>query len=324
MTSADQTATPDQTAGPDWSAARAQAGYWAQEIVGLIPPLCALGTAAFFQTQTMHMVFAWPWQTAWIPAACIEGGVAYFGLLYERHLVAGDSTLANRVWMLLCAAVSCATIYWHVTEQLHKPWQMAAVVGGMAALSLALWMRRSKWRRRELLRARGLIDAQVPRFSVARWVLCPIETPRAFRYAVKHSISDPRAALAEYRAEQTAGRAVSQTKASGTKSGHATQQTAKRPSRPAAQKTVETTRRADPTAQVSLRAMVGVADAESLRTIRKVHPTGLPTLGAIKAAITATGQTCGQTKAIRLRGLLEAEAEREQTTDPDRAAAAAN
>ena len=64
----------------------------------------------------------------------------------------------------------------------------------------------------------------------------------------------------------------------------------------------------------------GDADRDALRAIRAAHQSGTPTLGQIKTAVTSTGQTCGQTKAIRLRDLLE----QTDDADPDRAAAAAN
>lgn len=342
MTTADQTAAADQTAtlqvapaqtpGGRWSAVRARAPYLIQETVGLVPPLSAIGVAAVFQTQTINAVFGWWWCFAWLPAACIEGGAMYFGFLYERHLVAGDSTLAPRVWMLICAGISCATIYWHVTVQLQKPWQMAAVVGGMAALSLALWMRRSKWKRRELLRDRGLLDAQAPRFSLARWIFCPIETPRAFRHAIKYGISDPTVAVDRYRAKVDADKAAKAADQTATPEPEVAKAPVRRQQtpKPRAPKQTEVSAAPDETEldRTDLPPVVPIvsaSDADMLQTIRESHHgRDLPTLGAIRKAIVATGQTCGQTKAIRLRGLLEAEGAREQTADPEPAAAAAN
>lgn len=313
------------------AAARSAAPHLLQEGIGLVPPMSAIAIAATFQTQTMHQVFQWPWHFAWLPAACIEGGVAYFGFLYERHLIAGDSTLANRVWMLVCAAISSATIYWHVTEQLKAPWQMAAVVGCMAGLSLALWMRRAKWKRREELRERGLIDAQAPRFSAARWVLCPVETPRAFRFAVKHGLSDPLVAMAAYRTsvEQTSQH---QTGRKPTAPAKPTVRTARPDQTPvqapdrvgsASDRTItgladQTKQSAAPSGPAPIPSIAG-GDAAAIQTIRDAHPSGLPSLGEIKAAFTAAGQTCGSSRAIRLRSLLEASGD---TADPEPALAA--
>ncbi len=194
---------PDtRTPGMRDGGVRRGTGYVLQELIGVVPPLAALGLAAYYQTEIAHDVlgFTYPW--AVVPAAAIEGGAAYCAVLYDRHLVAGDSTLALRLGMLGYAAGSSALLAWHA-HATGKPWQISAALGLLTLSAIFLWGRRGKWRKREILREKGLLDAQVVRFSFARWLAAPLETPGALRYAVKHSISDPRTALRVWRTYRT-------------------------------------------------------------------------------------------------------------------------
>jgi hypothetical protein len=100
------------------------------------------------------------------------------------------------------AAASSALLWWHALAS-GKPWQAAAGIGGMTLAAVWIWGQRSRWLRRADLQRRGLVDAQAPRFNVLRWLLCPLETPKAFRHAIKRGISDPTTALESYRAERT-------------------------------------------------------------------------------------------------------------------------
>jgi len=175
--------------------------YYAQEAIGAIPPIAALGLAGYFQTEIAHDVlhFTYPW--AVVPAAAIEGGAAYCAVLYDRHLGAGDSTTALRTGMMGYAAGSSALLAWHA-HATGKPWQISVALGLLTLSAMFLWGRRGKWRKRTVLREKGLLDAQVVRFSFARYVAAPFETPAALRYAVKHSISDPRTAIDAWRTHQ--------------------------------------------------------------------------------------------------------------------------
>jgi hypothetical protein len=198
MTDPESYPVPDPTRTPISEVRRPGVAYLVQELIGAIPPLAALGLAGYYQTEIAHDVlhFAYPW--ALVPAAAIEGGAAYCAVLYDRHLTAGDSTTALRLGMLGYAAGSSALLGWHA-QATGKPWQIAVALGLLTLSALFLWGRRGKWRKREVLRDKGLLDAQVVRFSFARYVAAPLETPAALRYAVKHSIADPRTAVAAWR-----------------------------------------------------------------------------------------------------------------------------
>jgi len=65
----------------------------------------------------------------------------------------------------------------------------------MTIISAGVWLQRASSRRRDHMRARGLVYPATPNFPAYRWVLCPIETWKAFRYGIKHGLEDPLAAL---------------------------------------------------------------------------------------------------------------------------------
>lgn len=166
-----------------------------------------LAVAGWFQSHVAHERLGLPWGLAIAFTVAWEGAAAYCALLYHRTLVAGDSTLMLRLGMLGYAGVSCGLLWWHLDSQ-NKPWYLAAAVGALTASGIYLWSRRARWLRRDDLRRRGMVDAQVVRFAVASWLAAPLETPAALRYAIKHRISHPIEAIEAFRADRTRRRTV--------------------------------------------------------------------------------------------------------------------
>lgn len=166
-----------------------------------------LAVAGWFQSHAAHERLGLPWGLAIAFTVAWEGAAAYCALLYHRTLVAGDSTVMLRLGMLGYSAASCGLLWWHLNAQ-GKPWYLAAAVGVLTLSGIYLWSRRARWLRRDDLRKRGMVDAQVVRFSVAAWFAAPIETPRALRYAIKNRISHPIEAIEAYRADRTRRRTV--------------------------------------------------------------------------------------------------------------------
>lgn len=191
-----------RTPPADGSGHRHGLAYRLSELLGMVPLLAPLAAAGWYQADLAADMFGWtwPWLVVW-PAA-IEGGAAYAATLYLRKLVAGHSTVGTRLGMVVYASGSSALLVWHALGS-GKPWQAAAAIGCMTLAAVWIWGQRSRWLRRADLQRRGLVDAQAPRFNVLRWLACPVETPRAFRHAVKMGISDPQSALDSYRSERT-------------------------------------------------------------------------------------------------------------------------
>lgn len=166
-----------------------------------------LVVAGWFQSHVAHERLGLPWGLAVAFTVAWEGAAAYCALLYHRTLVAGDSTVMLRLGMLAYAAVSCGLLWWHLDAQ-NKPWYLAAAVGALTGSGIYLWSRRARWLRRDDLRKRGMVDAQVVRFAIGSWVAAPLETPAALRYAIKQRISHPIEAIEAYRADRTRRRTV--------------------------------------------------------------------------------------------------------------------
>lgn len=152
----------------------------------LVPPVAALGTAFVLQviamTDTVGSALAGQWGTwAWIGAAmlgvsvasCAEGGAAYLMDLYDKHLLAGDSTWMLRIAMIAYVSASAGVIHWW-TGHRGLPAVISWVLAGMSASAMFLWSRGARWRRRDQMRAAGLIDPAMPRMSAQARLLHPL------------------------------------------------------------------------------------------------------------------------------------------------------
>jgi len=306
----DAAQTPTQTppTGPrDWS-------YRLSEIIGMVPLIAPLVAAGWYQADLAHEVFGWtyPWALVW-PAA-IEGGAAYAASLYLRKLVAGHSTIGARVGMVAYASGSSALLWWHAISS-GKPWQAAAGIAGMTLAAVWIWGQRSRWLRRSDLQRRGLVDAQAPRFNALRWLAAPIETPRAFRHAIKNGIPDPQAALASYRTDRNRrrnARALAKARAAARERTRPPD-----PPKPTPAPVIRTaaadppkarpkrTRRAPTPNNVrTLRSAADDSDAlAALRTWQTTHGR-TPSINEVQRTVGG-----GRSRAIRLRGLLGGQAD---------------
>lgn len=182
-----------------WEKAKA---FWSavHDNIGIVPLLAPLILAGYYQADLARTAFEWAFPWYLLFPLSIEAGAAWAAGNYHRKLVVGDSTIGARTGMLAYASASGALLYWHARDT-DQPLATALAVSGMTLAAMWIWTQRAKHAKRDILRQRGLVDKQVPRFSAPRWILCPIETAHAFRWAVKHSIDDPAAALEEFRAQ---------------------------------------------------------------------------------------------------------------------------
>lgn len=306
-----QTSDRDQTAdGPDrWQTFQTavQTGArktWSglHDLIGLIPLISPLIAAGYYQADLARSEFGWAFPWYLLFPLSIEAGAAWAAGNYHRKLVVGDSTIGARVGMLGYASASAGLLYWHARSD-GLPIAVAWAIAGMTFAAVWIWTQRAKHAKRDVLRARGLIDEQVPRFSAARWILCPIETPRVFRWAVKYSRSDPAQALADYRLSRLQpGQTADQDPNDEPDHGldHQTaDQADHRPRQIRPQTANQTARRSRPRSDHD-------PDHQIIEKIRADFPdwqTRPPTLAEIRLLV-----GCGQSKATRLRSLLQEEA----------------
>lgn len=178
---------------------RRKVGRAFDELFALLVLAAPLAVAGWFQAHAVHALLdGLPWPLAIAFTLAWEGGAAYCARLYLRALLRGDSTVVLRAGMIGYAAVSAGLLWLELRVEGKPPW-LAGAVGALTASGIFLWSRRARDLRRDDLHRMGRVDRQVVKFSLAAWLLCPLETPAALRYAVKHRIEEPATAIERYR-----------------------------------------------------------------------------------------------------------------------------
>jgi hypothetical protein len=175
-----------------------------------IPPVAALGTAFVLQVAAMtdtigtamHDQYGmWAYIGGGLlglsVASCAEGGAAYLMDLYDKHLLAGDSVWMLRLTMFAYVAASAGVIHWW-TGHRHLPEVISWVLAGMSASALYLWSRGSRWRRRDVMRRKGLIDDAMPRFTAAAKIFHPVRWFNTVRLISWEPARTPAEARARY------------------------------------------------------------------------------------------------------------------------------
>jgi hypothetical protein len=159
-----------------------------------IPPVAALGVAAVLQVVAMTDLAGGPLAQslaanpltapyAWVGylagfllgiavASCVEGGAAYLMDLYDKHLMARDSTWLLRLGMVVYVGASTGLLHWYL-EYRHMPTLVSWVLAGMSGLSLFLWSRGSRWANRVQMRDAGQLDPALPKLPMTAKVLHP-------------------------------------------------------------------------------------------------------------------------------------------------------
>lgn len=302
-------------------------GAWLDRTIGALPLLAPLAISGWYTSHAGHYALGMPWPVAVTLTVALEGGVWKLSRLYEDTLVAGDSTIALRVGLFAYIGGIAGLIFWYATTSVDNladaDWRPAAVVSAMSAAGFYVWSRRARWRRRAELRAAGRVDTQLVRFSVWSWLVAPLETAAALRYAVKHRIDRPVEAIEAYRADRDLRRAD---RRHGRAAPKADRQSAQQTPTPDPAPTGRKSRKADPTPTAgtdprpqaeptadrsekptrSRRAALRSADDEPiLADLRAAYPTTVPSISQVQAI--AGGS---RSRAIRLRDLYRAEIEK--------------
>ncbi|MFI1194108.1 hypothetical protein ACH4T9_12735 [Micromonospora sp. NPDC020750] len=190
-------------------------GVWADRTFGALPlaaPLVVSG-AYTMQVFTGDVIDAHP-VIALLAACALEGGLWKLSRLYEKTLVAGDSTIALRAGIGVYIALIAGLIYWNADHaakaqgrtELGDDAFPAFGVAVMCAFGVYIWSRTARWQRRRELHAAGRVDTQAPKFAALAWILTPVETPKALRHAVKYRIPSPVAAVEDRRLYVAAGK----------------------------------------------------------------------------------------------------------------------
>lgn len=123
----------------------------------------------------------------------LDAAAAYAAVLALRDVLAGDGAGMNRALVWAYAIGSAVLNAWYADRVGGLP---AALFYASASVSaVILWDRTLRALRRDHLREQGAVAPPTPRFRLARWVVAPGETSRAWRVAVIEGITDPAAAV---------------------------------------------------------------------------------------------------------------------------------
>lgn len=195
-------------------------GVWLGRTFGALPLVAPLIVSGYFTVQVFtDKPITAPFIIALLVTLALEGGLFKLAKLYEATLLEGDSTIGIRVGIGVYLGLISGLIYWHAqhlaaTAQNVKlteaaigwGWLPAAGTAAFSALGVFIWGKDARYRHRVRLREQEKIDKQAPKFSVLSWLLCPWETPWAFRHAVKHRLERPVDAVNDYRLWKAAGK----------------------------------------------------------------------------------------------------------------------
>lgn len=167
-------------------------------IVALVVVVLAPAVASWRGlVETGHAALGLPGGWALLVPLVFDAAAFYSAALSLRAVLSADSALTDRLLVWVYALGSAALNVWHADRIGGRP---AALFYGVASVSaVVLWDRTLRAIRRDALRELGAVDPPAPRFRLARWLIRPGETWRAWSVAITEGISMPAEALARVR-----------------------------------------------------------------------------------------------------------------------------
>ncbi len=199
------------------------------EVAPLAAPLIASGWFTYLVVSDEYGLDQ-PLPIAVTMVLGLEGVVWTLAKLYEKRLVAGHSTIADRLGIMAVVGAIGSLIYWHsMTEAKAKTaaakaaaiaagadpdtipnatadWRGAAIAASMSAIGVFVYGRKARWNRRLELEAEGRVDMQALRIGFWQWVASPWESFWSFRHGMKYRIKRPTEAVRDWRLWKQAGK----------------------------------------------------------------------------------------------------------------------
>lgn len=168
-------------------------------------PVVAVNLCAFFgQLAFLHDHLHWPTPGVVLVALTLES-IAVF-IAYHAHIAqaADDPSFRLRVAAELFALVIAALNYSHYAGPHWRPTFAAVTFALFSAISPWLWAIHSHRESRDMLKARGLIDAHAVRLGATRWAWHPLKSARVMWHATWEGIDRPGDAIAAWEARREA------------------------------------------------------------------------------------------------------------------------
>lgn len=165
-------------------------------LVAAVPIILVNFLAVVGQSQWAGTHLHWNRAGQALFAGALETVALAVMYLAHRSLIEGDSAVRLRLGAYLIASGSAAVNYEQHSAGRWQPTPAAFVFAGCSLLSPVLWAMYSRFASREVMRTAGLIDRRAAKFSLARWIMFPFRTFRAFRWSVWNSVQSPTEAIA--------------------------------------------------------------------------------------------------------------------------------
>jgi hypothetical protein len=177
-------------------------------VLGSIESLAVRGQSDFGHWELG--LLGWPVYT--VAVALEAGAVTWAGLALWAMLTRGRAGLPHLMTAVTVMAAAAAS--WIGARSAHRPEAGAAYLALASIFALLMWHQIMAQLRRDDLQERGEIKPvpEKPRFGLARWLIAPIETGRAWRWAVLNRVSDPDVALRAVADAKAVRRAARQAK----------------------------------------------------------------------------------------------------------------
>ncbi len=120
------------------------------------------------QTLGATEYLGWEWQLAVLPAALLELGGIALAVFADARRRLGERAVAARV-----GAVTVAVFATWFNWISHSNRIAALLFAGFTAFGFALWLITSEARRRDALRANGMLPEPAPAYPLAQWAARP-------------------------------------------------------------------------------------------------------------------------------------------------------
>lgn len=177
-------------------------------VLGSIESLAVRGQADFGRWE-LGLTGLWVYtaSVALEAGAITWAGLALWAMLTKDRV--GFAHLMTAVTVMAAAGAS-----WIGARAAHRPEAGAVYLAAASVFALAMWHTIMVRVRRDDLRERGeiVIVPERPRFGIFRWLMAPVDTGKAWRWAVLNRVSNPDRALAAIADAKAARKAAKQAK----------------------------------------------------------------------------------------------------------------
>lgn len=172
------------------------------------PAVASWHNLVAFGTDVLHLTDGWEY----VVPLTLDGAAIYAAALTLRAILKGDGAFGTRLLTALYALGGAGFGAYHARTAVGGNVPSAVYYAAASLSAVVLWDITLRALRRDQLRALGAIEKPLPRWRLLRWLVAPVETARAWRYAVIEQITDPAEALQLSREARAARKEAAETR----------------------------------------------------------------------------------------------------------------